>query len=93
MSELTKQHELVIDYLINNYYNDVERLAKIRMVSEVIAQVGTPDKIASSIDKVALFNNIKKSYPPKTEELVKEFIEGVNFVMFLDKTSEEWDKS
>lgn len=91
MSELTNQQELVIDYLMNNYYDDVERMAKIRMVSEVIAQVGKPEQIANTIDKVALFNGIKKSYPPKTEELVKEFIEGVNFVMFLDKTSKEWE--
>lgn len=88
--KLTKQQELVIDYLMANYYDDVERMANIRMVKEVIAQVGTPEQIASSIDKVALFNGITKSYPPKVEELAKEFVEGVNFIMFLGKTGEEW---
>lgn len=90
--ELTKQQKLVIDYLMANYYDDAEKLANIRMVKEVIAQVGQPDEIANTIDKVALFNGIKKSYPPKPEELAKKFIEGVNFIVFLDKTSKSWEK-
>lgn len=81
MGELTKQQELVIDYLMANYYDDTEKMANIRMVKEVIAQVGKPDQIANTIDKVALFNGIKKSYPPnKTTK--QKIIEGIGFIMY-----------
>lgn len=92
MGELTKQQELVIEYLMENYYDDVERMANIRMVKEVIAQVGKPEQIADTVDKVALFNGIKKSHPPKADEIAEDFIQGVNFIMFLDKASKDWAK-
>lgn len=91
--KLTEQQEAVINYLIANYYDDVETMANISMVKDVIAQVDLPDQIANTIDKVALFNDIKKSYPPESDELAKEFIEGINFIMFLDKTSKDWDSN
>lgn len=74
MTDLTKQQELVIDYLMNNYYGDAESMANIRMVKEVIAQVGKPEQIASTIDKVALFNGIKKSYPPNQTKWPKRLL-------------------
>jgi len=90
--KLTEQQEAVIEYLMANYYDDAERMANIRMVKEIVAQVGTLEQIPSIIDKVALFNGIKKTYPPKVEELTREFIEGINFIMFLDKTDKQWNK-
>lgn len=85
MGKLTQQQKLVIDYLYDNYYDDCERMANIRMVKEVIAQVGKPDQVASTIDKVALFNGIKKSYPPKpttAQKVKREIIKGVGFIMY-----------
>lgn len=84
------QQDLIIDYLMSNYYEDAERLANIRMVKEVLALVGEPEQVPATIDKVAAFNGIHKSYPPDTEAVAKDFIEGVNFIMFLDKTSQDW---
>lgn len=81
MGNLTKQQELVIDYLMDNYYDDAERMANIRMVGEVIASVGKPEQIASTIDRVALFNGIKKSYPPK-RTIKQNIIRGIGFIMY-----------
>jgi uncharacterized membrane protein len=79
--KLSKQQELVIDYLYNNYYDDCETMANIRMVKEVIAIVGKPEQIASNVDKVALFNDIKKSHPPK-KPLAQKIVEGIGFIMY-----------
>jgi alpha-mannosidase len=87
--KMSKNQDLVIDYLMANYYDDVERMAKIKMVAS-IANSDTLPFNHSVIDKIALFNDIKKSYPPKVEEVAKEFIEGMNFIMFLGKTAETW---
>lgn len=82
--------DLVTDYLLANYHDDVERMARIKMVSAMAASDTLPFN-PSVIDKVALFNGIKKTYPPKADEIVEEFIEGVNFIMFMGKASKDWD--
>ena len=57
--------EPLINYIHDNYYNDADKISSIKMIG-VMLQVGTPDKIPDMIDKIALFNGFKKSYPPKS---------------------------
>lgn len=74
----------VIKYLHDNYYNDCERMAKIKMISALATMNGAEKyrkDLGSLIDKVALFNDIKKSYPPK-KTLKQEIIEGIGFILY-----------
>jgi len=92
MSYSEKNGEAVINYLHDNYYDDMEKMAHIKMIATLTTDVNTHyDSIPSMIDKVALFNSIQKSYPPKAEELAREFIEGIGFIMTLEKTSKDWN--
>jgi hypothetical protein len=88
--KISEQQQAVLDYLMDNYYDDAERMIHIKMVQAIALQGTNGHSLSDLIDKIALFNGIKKSYKPKVEELVKEFIEGVNFIMFLDETSKGW---
>lgn len=79
--KLTEQQEVVFNYIWDNYYDDAETMVKIKMVNQVIANVGKPEDVPSLVDKVALFNDIKKSHPPK-KPLAQKIIEGIGFIMY-----------
>ena len=73
--------DLVINYLHDNYYNDCERLARNKSIQSMTQGYAKNMNIPTLIDKVALFNNIKKTYPPK-RTLKQEIIRGVGFIMY-----------
>lgn len=70
----------VINYLHDNYYDDCTRMAKIKIIAG-LAQDSHGHDIGLIIDKVALFNDIKKSCPPK-KSVGRKIIEGVGFIMY-----------
>lgn len=76
----------IVNYLHDNYYDDGERMAKIKMIAALATQPTVKEyDIPSLIDKVALFNSIEKSYPPKVPTATKikrEIIKGVGFIMY-----------
>lgn len=79
-----KMIDEVTNYLHDNYYNDCERMAKIKMVSSLATMDGTEKyrkDLGSMIDKVALFNSIEKSYPPK-KTIKQEIIRGIGFILY-----------
>lgn len=71
----------VVNYLHDNYYDDCERMAKIKMIAMMATQGWGEYDMPSMIDKVALFNSIKKSYPPK-KTLKQNIIKGIGFIMY-----------
>jgi len=74
----------VIQYLHDNYYDDCERMAHIQMIGAIANSKDVIKGIPSLIDKVALFNSIKKTYPPpKPEKTIgKKIIEGIGFILY-----------
>lgn len=60
-------YEPLIDYIHDNYYDDADKIAGARMIGVILA-VGSLEDMPEMIDKIALFNGLKKSYPPKTKE-------------------------
>lgn len=73
--------DLVTNYLHGNYYNDCERMAKIKMIAMLAIQDVSQHDLPALIDKVALFNSIEKSYPPK-KSAGRKIIEGVGFILY-----------
>jgi hypothetical protein len=75
--------DVVISYLHDNYYDDCERMAHIKMIAALASPTGNDytEDIPQMIDKVALFNGIKKSYPPK-KTVGQRIIEGIGFILY-----------
>lgn len=56
----------IAEYLHKNYYDDGEKLAQIPIMGAMLNHA-TAEEIPSLIDKVAIMNGIKKSYPPSRD--------------------------
>lgn len=84
--------DIVLDYLMANYYDDVERVAHIKAVQYLVTKQDlTPQYAANIIDKCCLFNGIKKSYEPTAVDIqiaVRKFIKGINFILYKDEDKE-----
>lgn len=78
--------DIVTDYLMANYYDDIERLAHVKMVGALANKPDiTPEYIAPLIDKIALFNGIKKSHQPTDVDITiaaRQVVKGLNFIMY-----------
>lgn len=81
MSNQSDWIDIITNYLHDNYYEDCEHMAKIKMITFLATQGWGEHDISSLIDKIALFNNIKKSYPPK-KTFAKKVIESIGFIMY-----------
>jgi hypothetical protein len=55
--------KFITEYLYKNYHDDCKRMASIPMVPALINHASLGE-IPSLIDKLAILNNVKKSYPP-----------------------------
>ena len=78
--------DIVTDYLMANYYDDVERMAHSKMIGALANKPDiTAEYVAPLIDKIALFNGIKKSYQPTDVDITiaaRQFVKGLNFIMY-----------
>lgn len=81
MSKQDEWIDEVTNYLHDNYYDDCERMARIKMIAGMATQGWGEHNLADLVDKVALFNNIKKSYPPK-KSTARKIVEGIGFIMY-----------
>jgi hypothetical protein len=69
-SDLSEKQIELITYIFNNYYYDKEKIVYIPIVSFLIRKESERPEAKSLIDKVAILNGIKKTYPGEVEEII-----------------------
>ena len=54
----------IVEYISDNYYEDRDKLSGVKIIG-ALAVSGDKHNIPDLVDKIALFNGIKKSTAPK----------------------------
>lgn len=84
--------DIVTEYLLANYYDDIERMANIKLIQLITTdKTLTPEKAANLVDKVARFNKIEKTYQPTDVDIhiaAREFVKGLNFIMYKGENND-----